>query len=184
MSESVSSTVAPRNGGRPVNNSYKIAPKEYTSVRRPGRLRAADRLFRRHIARRSQHGVFGGKQIVARSEFSQTKIGDTYLLRGRNQHIRGLQVTVQNSRVMNHVHCFGQRQHQPCRLIGCERLACREFFKRRSIDEFHHEVQATIVVYDLVHVDDVGVALNGQGFRLPAVGARAASDRRPASATP
>ena len=60
---SVSSTVAARNGGRPVSSSYKIAPRAYTSVAGPIRRIAAG-LLRGHVARRPDDRV-GPRQPVS-----------------------------------------------------------------------------------------------------------------------
>ena len=116
-------------------------------------------LLWRHVLRRSHGGchvllLFGPALI---QQYSDAEVRQHHLIIQANEHIGGLNVTVQDTLSMGVLHSPRKRQHL---LYG--RLPTRGFieFLAQSAagDIFSHQIQVPIVFSEIMHVENVRVA--------------------------
>ncbi|OFW47357.1 MAG: hypothetical protein A3J29_23325 [Acidobacteria bacterium RIFCSPLOWO2_12_FULL_67_14b] len=117
------------------------------------------RLFRRHVTDRPQHRAGRGPGGIRRIGLHH--LGDTEIQQLRraavDEHIRGLQVTVQDALVVRGLEGAGDLDGQRRRPIRCDRS-----MQRKALDVLHHE----IVGADVVQRADMGMVQRGDGAGL------------------
>jgi hypothetical protein len=82
------------------------------------------------------------------------------------QHVRGLEIAVNQALAVSVVERLGQRDHQPDRLLDRERAVGKPPRQAAAGDELHHDVGLVVLDVDVEDIDDLRVREVSNHLRL------------------
>jgi hypothetical protein len=144
--------------GRPPGQAFVQDGAQGVDVRRGAdQFRLARRLLGGHVTGRAQDRP-GGRQAVADLDaLGQSEVGDLGGALFGQQHVGGLEISVNDALAVGGVHRLGQRRHQAGRLGGRQRLALQLVGQAAAGDELQGEVGMSLVPAGLEKLHDVRV---------------------------
>jgi hypothetical protein len=87
----------------------------------------------------------------------QAEVGQARLIVGVDEHVRGLEVAVQDALLVRIVDGLGNRLHVTRRALGGQRFLADERGKIPALHVVHREVGLAVLLARLVDADDVGM---------------------------
>jgi hypothetical protein len=141
--------------------------------------RLAERLLGRHVGERADRHARHGharrrRRRIVRTlggqPLGQAEVDDLREAVGRDHHVLGLQVAVDDPNGVGLGQPLGDLRRNREHLLRRQRAACERLAKRLPLDELHRDVEAAFGFSNVVHRDDVRVVerRGGSGFPLEA----------------
>src|SRR5580704_1914840 len=126
----------------------------------------ASRLFRSHVARRSQWDTALRGPSFFFEASCESKVGDFWDPLPCEQDVRWFQISMNDAMLMCHLNRFGERRRQSRRLTDRLRGTRQLLRQAASLNEFHREVGSALSVPNLVNLHDIRMVQASRGSRF------------------
>ena len=125
------------------------------------------RLLWGNVMGRSPYRSLFRKALGRAERDSDPKVRDFHVVAGGEQHVLGLDITVNQTSTMSDTHCLADLCGDIHRTVDAQgRRLEHNIFQVDSFDVLHDDITLVAILAHVIHGDDVGVGETGRGLCL------------------